>query len=368
MQKINRKYTEYASALLLAACLVIPATVADAQDKFRMRVQAAVPSGSMSFEMLERFAERAKTMSAGRLDVRILGAGAIIPSPRIMDSVDSGVIEAGFAWPQFWSGKNTATALFSNTPVWPNSGLDQLAHFSWFYEGGGQEMYQQLLTDEVGVNVTSLFVTASGWQPLGWFNQEIDSLETFRSLRFRAPPGFAGEIFAEAGVSTTFVPGEEVIPSAERGLIDGAEWINPIEDEPFGFHQVFSHLYLATIHQFVDVGEVIINQQYWDNLPEDLQEILTVAARATIIDTYAADISRNAEALQRYHESGIVIAPVPDDVHDALRSAADRLLERMSAENEVFAQVVNHQREFADKIQPWWGETLKLYTKFGASE
>ena len=96
-----------------------------------MRIQAAVPSGAMSFEMLQRFGKRVEVMSGGRLQVQVLGAGAIVPSPRILDSVDRGVLEAGFAWPQYWAGKHPATALFSNTPIWPMAGLDEMTHFAW---------------------------------------------------------------------------------------------------------------------------------------------------------------------------------------------------------------------------------------------
>lgn len=333
-----------------------------AQDTFQMRIQAAVPSGAMSFEMLERFADRVETMSAGRLSIRVLGAGAIVPSSRILESVDSGLLEAGFAWPQFWAGKHPATALFSNSPVWPRSGLDELSHLAWMYEGGGQEIYDELLQEVIGVDVVSLFVTPSGWQPLGWFEKPIENMEQFRSIKYRSPPGLAGQIFQEAGVTTVFLPGPEVLPAAERGVIDGAEWINPVEDLPFGFHQVFDNYYLASVHQFIDIGEIIINETFWDGLPEDLQEMVRTASRATIIDTFVADIARNADAIKTLEtEHGVTVRPTPTDVHAELMAAAGRVLEKNSADNEFFKRVVTSQEEFADKTKGSWGEVLKIY-------
>lgn len=335
---------------------------AAAQDTYRMRIQAAVPSGSMSFEMLENFAERLDRMSNGRLKVRVLGAGAIVPSNRILDSVNNGTIEAGFAWPQFWAGKHPATALFSNTPVWPMAGLDMLTHFSWFYEGGGQELYQELLEEKVGLKAKSFFVTPSGWQSLGWFNKPIESIEDFRNTKYRSPPGLAGEIFAEAGIPTVTLMGEEIIPAAERGVIEAAEWISPVEDVPFGFPEAFDRFYLTSVHQFIDVGEVVISQQFWDGLPPDLQAMIEVAAQATIIETFNNDIKRNSEMLAQLEEKyGVTVSPTPPDIHAALVEAANRVLQKHSGENEYYKKVVEHQKAYARMVIPWWGRVLNTY-------
>lgn len=349
-------------AAVAAFVWTAPPQEAAAQDTYRIRIQAAVPSGAMSFEMLEGFADRLDKMSGGRLKVRVLGAGAVVPSNRILDSVNNGTIEAGFAWPQFWAGKHAATALFSNTPVWPMAGLDMLTHFSWFYEGGGKELYQELLQEKVGLNAVSFFVTPSGWQSLGWFNKPIENLKDFQNTKYRSPPGLAGEIFAEAGIPTVTLMGEEILPAAERGVIEAAEWISPVEDVPFGFPEAFDYFYLASVHQFIDVGEVVINKEFWEKLPPDLQAMVEVAAQATIVQTFNNDIKRNSEMLKQLKEKhGIKVRTTPPDVHTALMNAADRVLEKHSAENDYYKKVVEHQKAYARTVIPWWGKVLNTY-------
>jgi len=341
---------------------VMAASLAHAQETYRMRIQAAVPSGAMSFEMLERFGERLETMSDGAFNVRVLAAGAIVPSNQILDSVNDGVIEAGFAWPQFWSGKHPATALFSNTPVWSMAGLDSLTHLSWMYQAGGNELYHDLLRDTIGVDVVSFFVTPSGWQPLGWFKKPIESMADMDGLRYRSPPGLVGEIFAEAGVSTVFIGPEELVPSAERGVVDAAGWINPVEDFPLGFQDIFSHYYLASVHQWVDIGEIVINGQFWDSLPDSHKEMIRSAAAATILETYTADIARNAVMIRRFqNEFGIEVGPTPADINAALVAAGERVIQRHSAEDEVYKSIVDSQIDFARSVQPSWGEVLRSY-------
>jgi len=350
------------SALMLAAvAAVLQPSSASAQEKLRMRIQAAVPAGAMSFEMLQRFGKRLEVMSGGRLQVQVFGAGAIVPSLRILDSVDRGVLEAGFAWPQFWSGKHPATALFSNTPVWPMAGLDAMTHFAWMYEQGGYEMYHELLQKVIGVDVVSVFVTPSGWQPLGWFKAPIKDMAQFRRLKYRGPPGLAGEIFKEAGIAIVSMPGEEIIPAAERGVIDGAEWINPVEDVPFGFQQIFKHYHLASIHQFVDVGEIVISGKFWSKLTPEMQEMVRTAGKATMIETYTADIARNAAMLKKLRDGGVTVWRTPPDVHAALMQAAQRVLQQYSEKDPFYKKVVDSQVQFARSVQPYWGEVLRMY-------
>jgi TRAP-type mannitol/chloroaromatic compound transport system substrate-binding protein len=357
----KRNSARWPTTIALALSLIMPA-VASADKTYRMRVQAAVPSGAMSFEMLETFADRVDKMSDGRLKVRVLGAGAILPSPQILDAVSKGTIEAGFAWPQYWAGKHPAAAMFSNTPVWAMAGLDQMSHFSWMQAGEGEQLYQELMQKHIGANVRSFHVTASGWQPLGWFNEPINNLADLKKGRYRSPPGLIGEILAEAGVNTIFLPPEELVPAAERGVVWAAGWINPVEDYPMGFHDIFKYYYLASIHQHVDVGELLINAKFYDSLPADIQEIIRVASRSTILETYVQDISRNADMIQTYkNKHGIDIRSTPADINSALLTAGQKVVERHAQKDEFFAKVLASQVAFAKKLRPSWGATLKSY-------
>lgn len=364
LHRSNRSRTTMPGTLgaLLGALLISIPAAATAQDTKTMRIQAAVASGAMSYEMLERFADRLNTMSDGALKVQLYSAGALVPSPRILDAVNDGTIEAGFAWPQYWAGKHPAASLFSNTPVWAMAGVDSLTHLSWMYEGGGLEMYETLMRDKIGVDVVPVFVTPSGWQPLGWFNEPIDDWEDFKNLKYRSPPGIAGEIFEASGANVTFLAGEEIAPAAERGVIDGAEWLNPVEDMSFGLHDAFDYYYLSTIHQFMDLGEIVINGDFWDSLSAGQQEMIRTAAKATIIDTYMNDIKQNSEALETLREEhGVEIRPTPPSVHANLMKGAEKVLARHSEDNDYFAQVVDSQTQFAKKVKPWWGGVLRMY-------
>ena len=175
--------------------------------------------------------------------------------------------KAGYAWTHYWSGKHPTAGLFSNPMAGAGVGLDQLSHVAWIYEGGGYDLYRKLYTDMLKVNVEPLFVQPMGPDPLGWFKTPINDIADFKKMKYRSPPGITGEIFKEMGVAAVALPGGEIVPAAQRGVIDAAEWIGPADDLNLGLQTVWKNYYLQGLHQSTDIGEVLINKTVWDKLP-----------------------------------------------------------------------------------------------------
>ncbi len=352
-------------AALCAAILVCGlAGMAQAQQKVRM--QTAVPSASIYFELLQRYADRVDKMSNGRLKIEVLPDGAIVPAFEILDAVDKGIVEGGYAWTHYWSGKHPAAGLFSNPKAGAGAGLDQLSHVAWLLEGGGNELYERFYSDVLGVNVQPFMVQPMGPDPLGWFATPIESVEDFKKLKDRSPPGFTGEIFAEMGISAVALPGGEIVPAAQRGVIDAAEWIGPADDLNLGLNTIWKNYYLQGLHQSTDVGEVVINKQVWDGLPPDIQEIVRTAALATIAETYAFNVARNAAAVVKLREEfGVDIHDTPDDFFPEFVRATNVVLDRYAEQDPFFNEVLASQRAFAETAVPYWTKVLDLYSQLG---
>ena len=160
---MKRHWLANCTAALAAALLLVGNTFAQtAAAPVRMRIQTAVPSASIYFELLKRMGERIDRMSAGRLKMEFLPDGAVVPAFEILDAVDKGIVEGGYAWTHYWSGKNPAAGLFSNPMAGAGVGLDQMSHVAWIFEGGGYDLYRKLYRDVLKVNVEPIFV-----QPMG---------------------------------------------------------------------------------------------------------------------------------------------------------------------------------------------------------
>lgn len=357
--------TRFVSRILAVALLVCAAGVAQAQQ-YKARIQTAVPSASIYFELLKRFADRVDRMSGGRLKMEILPDGAVVPAFEILDAVDKGVVEGGYAWTHYWSGKHPAAGLFSNPMAGAGVGLDQMSHVAWLLEGGGNELYRKLYSDILKVNVEPIMIQPMGPDPLGWFKQPIASTADFKKMKYRSPPGITGEIFKEMGVAAVAMPGGEIVPAAQRGTIDAAEWIGPADDLNLGLQTVWKHYYLQGLHQSTDVGEVLFNKTWWSKLPPDIQEIVRTAALASMMETYAFNVLRNAQAIVKLrNEYKVQIHDTPKDFYPEFVRATQVVLDRYAQKDPFFKQVLDSQKNFATTVVPYWTKILDLYSGLG---
>jgi TRAP-type mannitol/chloroaromatic compound transport system substrate-binding protein len=354
------------AALCAAVLFCGLAGMAQAQQKVRM--QTAVPSASIYFELLQRYAERVDKMSNGRLKIEVLPDGAIVPAFEILDAVDKGIVEGGYAWTHYWSGKHPAAGLFSNPMAGAGSGMDQLSHVAWLLEGGGLTLLDRFYADILKLNVVPMMVQPMGPDPLGWFARPIKSLDDFKQMKYRSPPGITGEIFKEMGVAAVALPGGEIVPAAQRGTIDAAEWIGPADDRNLGLHTVWKNYYLQGLHQSTDVGEVLWNKSFYNKLSPDLQAILKTAALASMTETYAFNVARNAQAVVELREKhGVQIQGTPKEFFPEFVRATNVVLDRYAAKEPFFKEVLDSQRNFAKTVVPYWTKILDLYSNLGNS-
>ena len=344
----------------VAAGMVGGAEPALAQQKFQMKMQTVVPAGSPHMQLLERFAANIDAMSGGRLTVQLLPDGAVVGAQQIADAVDKGLVEAGFAWTHYWTGKHPAAGLFSAPLSGAGTGLDQMGHLAWMMQGEGKDLYQELYTKMVGIDVVAFQVIPDGPEALGWFKKPLTSLDDFRKVKFRSPPGLPGQAYTEMGVSVTSMPGSEILPAAERGVIDAGEWINPAADLALGLHDVFKYYSLQGLHQAIDVGDIIINGNFYRGLPADLQAIVRVAAQASVIEALTFFVERNSVALETLiTKHGVTLFDVPADYPPEYLRGANKVLDERAKEDEFFAKVVDSMRGFAGNVVPYRVQTLK---------
>jgi TRAP-type mannitol/chloroaromatic compound transport system substrate-binding protein len=216
------------------------------------------------------------------------------------------------------------------------------------------------------VNVEPIFIQPMGPDPLGWFKRPIKSVADFKKMKYRSPPGITGEIFKEMGVTAVALPGGEIVPAAQRGVIDAAEWIGPADDINLGLQTVWKHYYLQGLHQSTDIGEVIINKTFWAKLSPDLQEIVRTAAMASMTETYTYNVARNAKAIVRLKtEFKVEIHDTPKDFFPEFVRATNVVLDRYSTKDAFFKQVLDSQRTFAKDVVPYWTKILDLYSNLG---
>jgi len=341
----------FAMALpILAAVAPQPAAAA----KVTIRVQSVIPTKADEVHMLQDFANDVSALTNGDVTIEVLPAGAVVGVKETLDAVDKGLIEGGFAWTHYWSGKHPAAMLFGSPVAGAGVGIDNIAFVSWFLYAGGKELYDELWK-EMGVNVKGFMLQPVGPEALGWFKEPINSMEDFRKYRFRTPPGIPGQTYNDIGVASVAMGGGDILPALQSGKIDAAEWCCPKPDSVFGFQKVLKHYYLQGLHQVVVNADMYINGDVWKSLTPYQQKAIEVAANASLMKSVGYRIYENGKALKDLVDNhGVQLHDTPADYFPAYMNAARKALEENAAQNPFFTKVWQSQKDFAEVAVPYW--------------
>ena len=355
-----------ARATAFVAALVLVPALALAQGKpVKIRVQSVIPTSADEVTMLKEFAADVAALTNNTVTFEVLPAGAVVGVNDTLDAVDKGLIEGGFAWTHYWSGKHPAAALFGSPAAGAGVGMDNFAWVAWFLYGGGKELYDQLWK-EMKVNVKGFILQPVGPEALGWFKQPIKNMADFRKLRFRTPPGIPGQIYNDIGVASVAMGGGDILPGLEKGVIDAAEWCCPKPDMTFGFHKVLKNYYLEGLHQVVVNADLYINGDVWKKLTPGQQKAVEVAANASLMKTVAYRIHENGKALKELTEKhGVILHDTPPEYFKEYGAAAMKSFEKNAAANPFFKKVWDSQRTWADTAIPFWARAQKTNSQMG---
>ncbi len=325
-----------------------------AQAEVTIRVQSVLPTKADEITMLRDFGDTVSKLTNGEVKIEVLPDGAVVSARDVLNAVDKGLVEGGFAWTHYWSGQHPAAMLFGSPVAGAGVGMDNIAFVSWFMYGGGRELYDRLW-GEMNVNVKGLMLQPVGPEALGWFREPINSMDDFRKYRFRTPPGIPGQTYKDIGVASVAMAGGDILPALEKGTIDAAEWCCPKPDSVFGFQKVLKHYYLQGLHQVVVNADLYINGDVWNSLTPEQQYAMNVAADASLIRSLSYRIFENGKALKDLVDNhGVQLHDTPEDYFPAYMNAARASLEKNAEENEFFKEVWNSQKAFAETAVPFW--------------
>jgi TRAP-type mannitol/chloroaromatic compound transport system substrate-binding protein len=327
-----------------AGGLAMPAVVT-AQSPQVIRMQTSWTTSDIFQEMAQQYADRVDAMSGGRLQIDLTAAGAIVQAFQVQDAVADGVLDAAHTVPAYWYGKHKAASLFGTGPVYGWEGAQMLA---WFQYGGGKDLYRELVQDVLGLNLVGWFVMPMPQQPLGWFKEEISSADQLQGYKYRTV-GLATDVMQAMGMSVTQLPGGEIVPALERGVIDAFEFNNPTSDSRFGAQDVATHYMLGSFHQAAETFEIIFNKDVFDGLDPDLQAVIEYATEAANTANYGIAMDNYSSDLQKLIDGGTTVKRTPDDVLKAQLVAWDKVIEELGQE-EFFAKVLESQKAWAERV------------------
>lgn len=323
--------------------------VAKAQGQVKFRFQSTWPTVDIFHEYANDFAQKVNDMSGGDLSIEVLPAGSVVPAFALLDAVSKGTLDGGHGVLGYNYGKQNALALYSSGPAF---GMDANMILAWHKYGGGKELLERLY-DSIGGNVVSFLSGPMPTQALGWFKNPITKVEDFKGLKFRTN-GLAIDMFTAMGAAVNALPGGEIVPAMDRGLLDGAEFNNASSDLALGFPDVSKVCMLQSFHQAAETFEITFNKDKYNALPKQLQAIIENAVEAASADMSWKAVDRySQDYIKLKEEHGVKFYKTPDAILLEQLKVWDNIIETKKAENDLFREIEESQRAFATRAVAW---------------
>lgn len=344
-------------ATAATAAATAPTILKAAPNKLRWRLALAVPKTTPVWgDGVVRFAKNVKEMSDSELDIKVYGAGELVPAFGIFDAVKSGSIQLGHGSPYYYQGKVPESPFFASMPF----GMDSNAHRAWLIDGDGQKLWDELMKPH---GLKSITCGGTGYQSMGWFNKEINTAEDLKGLKIRIP-GLASKIYAKAGASPVLLPGAEIFTSLSTGVIDAVEWVGPYADYVMGFQKVAKNFYIGSWHEVNSTLEILLNLKEWESLSERLRKIIEIAAMETDLWMRATYSSKNGEYLEKIKSEGKVnVREIPVEVLKALKGFGDEAYKELESSSEISHKISNSYLSFKKTYEGFTDMTERSYAK-----
>jgi TRAP-type mannitol/chloroaromatic compound transport system substrate-binding protein len=345
----RRRFLKGAAA---GAAMTAP-MVATAQTATTLRFQSTWPAKDIFHEYANDFAKKVNDMASGKLKIEVLPSGSVVPAFQLLDAVNKGTLDGGHGVVAYHYGKNTALALWGSGPAY---GMDPNMVLAWHNFGGGKALLDEIYKS-INMDVVSYLYGPMPTQPLGWFKKPISKVADMKGLKFRTV-GLAVDIFKELGTAVNPLPGGEIVPALDRGLIDAAEFNNATSDRLLGFPDVVKNCMLQSFHQSGEQFEILFNKGKLNALPAELKSIIDYAVQAASAEMSWKAIQRNSEDYAALKKQGTKFYKTPDAVLKAQLDAWDKVIAEKAKDNPLFQKVLDSQKAFAQRAGQWQNDYM----------
>ena len=352
-QVSRRKFLGAAAVTATGAAALGFPMISKAAAPVSLRFQSTWPAKDIFHEYAVDFSKKVNEMSSGDLKIEVLPAGAVVKAFDLLDAVSKGTLDGGHGVVAYWYGKNSAVALWGSGPAF---GMDANMVLAWHYYGGGKELLDEVYKS-MNMDVVSMLYGPMPTQPLGWFKKPVTKVTDLKGLKYRTV-GLAVDMFKDLGAAVNPLPGGEIVPALDRGLLDAAEFNNASSDNLLGFPDVAKICMLQSFHQPSEQFEILFNKKKYDALPGEMKAIIKYAVEASSADMSWKAIDRySKDYIDMSSKKGVKFYKTPDAILKSQLASWDKVTAAKMAENPAFKKVMDSMRAFAGRAARWQNDT-----------
>lgn len=317
----------------------------------RLKCQTAWDAGTVGYVKFQEWCKYVGNISEGKLLVEGFPAGAIVGTFEMFDAVKAGVFEAMHCFDVYWPGKIPVATFLSSYPF----GMDRPDQWETWYEAlGGNEIARD---PKEGYAAHNMHFVGTIQHDLNLIHSKVPirSFEDFKGKKLRYPGGIIADIYRAAGVSTVLLPGGEVYPALERGVIDGADFVGPAINYNLGFGEIAKYIIMGPpstpcLHQPVDLLSLNVNIRAWSRMPAHLQDLLTASIKWHSWDHYTAIQKANLEAWPKYAAQGVEVIRLKEEDIQKFKRFAPALWVEWAKKSPLAMKAFKSQLEFLKSV------------------
>jgi TRAP-type mannitol/chloroaromatic compound transport system substrate-binding protein len=321
-------------------------TPAPEEETFTWNVQSTYSLGSASSLLVAKLLEEhIYTATGGRLDITFHAPDAIVPAYEGFEGMQDNLLDGAHITLADERGKFGYVAdpfnQYACGPTSPEMG-------AWLHVGDGMALQQQALEKAGFTNVVVIEQVDMQYpEDELWTNTPITKKEDYKGMKIRTF-GYWGQVLEKAGASIVTLPGAEVYPALERGVIDACELGTPEGNFAIGLHEIADYCYAPGVHSPGNVHYLMASKESWNKLPADIQAIVKRECLATTFECGNVLAIRDAEARQKMRDYGTNLDILPIEVQAWIVVTADSLWAEFAAEDPWYKEVLDNQNEFLD--------------------
>jgi len=333
-----------ASAAIATGLLASPAIAQE--KKVRAQMGWAFPSTTGLLGPTQvRLVEMLRTLSGGSIDVKGFEPGALVPASQYLDAVGNGSLDMAWTVAGFWTGKDTAFAMYASVPFGPGVG----EYIAWMKHGGGEKLMKEL---HAKYNVETIPCGIISPEASGWFRKEIKTLNDLKGLKMRFF-GLGAEVMQKLGVSTQLLQAGEIFQALQLGTIDATEFSMPVMDYTLGFHQVAKFYYFPGWHQQATINQLIISKKKWAEFSPTQKAIIQSACDATMLQQYAEGEASQFKAMKDIEAKGVKLMKWSPEFLKAFEKAWVEVVAEQSAKSPEFKKAWDSYSAFRSNYKIW---------------
>jgi TRAP-type mannitol/chloroaromatic compound transport system substrate-binding protein len=326
----------------LGAGSAIGAARAGAEPKYKWKMQSLWQAGTVNQKVFERYCERVKGLTGGRLEITPLPVATVVAYNETLDAVRSGILDGHQSGAAYFAGKEPAFALLADL----NGGYEDPYQMQmWFEYGGGKELARELYA-----KYNAYYVG-----PVWWGVESVPSKRPIRTvadlkgLKLRSPEGMSHEIWKRLGAAPVNIPGAEVYTALERGVIEATDWGTLGMNEDLGYHKIAKYPFYPGFHS-MPMAEVAVNMDRWKALPEDVKAIVEVATRDFARDMIQTVALEDAKAVTKARSQGVELVNWSAADRKKFREVAAGVWKDYGARSDAGRKVYESQLAFLRRL------------------